>query len=180
MQGIVRGLSRAHSLDIYHRDLKPANLLVAFDRDDACVKIADFGLAKVRPTGTEGAADASQAVVVGTNVYLPPEATEPFRQREPAQDDVFAVGVIWYQLVVERLQRPPYDFAEELREKGVDSRTIRVIERCLAKPGRRFGDASELEQAVDDGSLASGDWKVPPGCFDVGLLAREYLSTLGR
>ena len=32
--------------------------------------------------------------------------------RQPAQDDVFALGVLWYQLIVEQLERPPYDFVE--------------------------------------------------------------------
>jgi len=180
VQGMVRGLSMAHSLGIYHRDLKPANLLLEVEENGARVKIADFGLAKIQPATPGESAQTSQAVVVGTNIYLPPESLEPFRQREAAQDDVFAVGVVWYQLLVERLERPPYDFAEQLREKEVDSHTIRLIERCLAQPGRRFKDACVLVEAIDDGSLAPTDWEIPAGCYDVSLLAREYLGTLAR
>jgi len=180
MQGMVRGLSKAHSLGIYHRDLKPANLLLELDGNSARVKIADFGLAMVKPVTSDSSSHTSQAAVVGTNIYLPPESLEPFRHREPPQDDVFAVGVVWYQLLVERLERPPYDFAEQLREKEVDSHTIRLIERCLAQPDHRFKDACVLDEAIDDGSLPPTAWEIPAGCYDVSLLAREYLGTLAR
>jgi cytochrome c oxidase subunit 1 len=94
----------------------------------------------------------------------------------PDENDIFAVGVVWYQVLVGRLERPPYDFANHLRDHLVDSQTIRVIERCLAQPDRRFKDASELEQALD--SLPQvPDWTPPPNCFDVQHLAREYLTS---
>jgi serine/threonine protein kinase len=173
--GVVRGLAQAHEHGIAHRDLKPANILLT-GANDVLPKIADFGLGRVETTRAEASAQASQGVVVGTTMYLPPEALQPFVKRAPEQDDVFAVAVIWYQLLVGRLERPPYDFADRLREQLADSQTIRVIERCLAQPGRRFQDASELEQALD--SLpAVPDWSPPPDCFDVQHLAREYLAS---
>ena len=44
---IAEGLAYLHSLGIAHRDLKPENLLLAGPGDDAVVKIADFGFAKI-------------------------------------------------------------------------------------------------------------------------------------
>jgi hypothetical protein len=123
VEGVVRGLAQAHEHGIAHRDLKPANILLTGDRD-ALPKIADFGLGRVATARAEGSAQASQAAVVGTTMYLPPEALQPFVKRSPEQDDVFAVGVIWYQLLVGRLERPPYDFAERLRAQLADSQTI--------------------------------------------------------
>ncbi len=175
IRGVVRGLAKAHEQQIYHRDLKPANILLT-EPPDVQAKIADFGLATIGAENPLAAtANASEAIQVGTSMYLPPEAQQVFIQRPPAQDDVFAVGVIWYQLVVERLERPPYDFADELRKYGQDSHTIRLISRCLAHPGRRFKDATELAEELDDTALPV--WKVPAGFYDVQYLVREYLST---
>jgi serine/threonine protein kinase len=172
---VVRGLAQAHEHGIAHRDLKPANILLTVTKQSVLPKIADFGLGRVATHRAEGSAQASKDVVVGTTMYLPPEALQPFVQRSPQKDDVFAVGVIWYQLLVGRLERPPYDFADRLREQLADSYTIRVIERCLAQPARRFKDASELEEALE---VMVPDWSpVPADCFDVQHLAREYLAS---
>jgi serine/threonine protein kinase len=175
VEGAVRGLAQAHEHGIVHRDLKPANILLTGERDFV-PKIADFGLGRVDTHRAEATSQMSQGGIVGTTMYLPPDALQPFVQRSPEQDDVFAVGVSWYQLLVGRLERPPYDFADRLREHLVDSQTIRVIERCLAQPGRRFEDATALEQALD-ALPAVPEWTPPPDCFDVQHLGREYLAS---
>jgi hypothetical protein len=174
--GIIRGLSEAHECGIAHRDLKPANILLTGGKD-VVAKIADFGLGRVEPHRGEGSGQSSQGVVIGTSLYLPPEAWQPFEKRSPEQDDVFAVGVIWYQLLVSRLERPPYDFADRLREKLTDSQTIRTIERCLAQPARRFRDAGELEEALDALPRVPAWDPVPADCFDVQYLGQEFLAS---
>lgn len=175
--GLVRGLAQAHLRGITHRDLKPANVLLAASGSDVLPKIADFGLGRVESPQAQNSAEASKAVVAGTFMYLPPEALQPFVKREPSQDDVFALGVLWYQLLVERLERPPYDFADHLRARAVDSQTIRLIERCLAQPDRRYQDAGELEDEIDDSVLSTVPiWTPPAECFDVQHLGREYLA----
>jgi serine/threonine protein kinase len=176
---VVSGLAAAHAQEIFHRDIKPANILLT-GKPDCRVKLGDFGLAKVTFSNRDGGSQlASLAGVVGTGLYLPPEAQQRGVRRRAAQDDVFALGVVWYQLAVNAIERPPYDFAERLRSSGIDSHTIGLIERCLAHPGRRFGDAREVEAALTD--------VVPPliipwpaGEPDVQHLAREYLSTMSR
>ena len=176
MKGIARGLAAAHRHKIYHRDLKPANILLT-KGDDPLAKIADFGLGRVESErGSDGSSFASQGAIVGTRMYLPPEAADPYIPRKPAQDDVFAFGVIWYQMLTGRIERPSYDFADRLRNEGADSRTIRLLSKCLAHPERRFPDAVELREALERND--PGEWTVPEGCFDVGPLAREYLESL--
>jgi hypothetical protein len=51
-----------------------------------------------------------------------------------------------------------------------------VIEQCLAQPGRRFQDATELENALER-LVDVRDWDPPPDCFDVQHLGREYLAS---
>jgi hypothetical protein len=106
-------------------------------------------------------------------MYWPPEAWLPFAKRNPAQDDVFAIGVIWYQLLVERLERPPYDFADELRKVGQDPHTIEVIARCLAGPTNRFKDALALADEMTGVDIP--EWKVPQDMFDVQYLGRDFV-----
>src|SRR5208283_1559255 len=97
-------------------------------------KITDFGLGHVvNPINATASLQFSQLTFVGTSMYLPPEAQDPGGAHDHAQQDIFALGVIWYQLLVNRIERPPYDFAEELRLAAADSHTIKLIERCLAR-----------------------------------------------
>jgi serine/threonine-protein kinase len=176
MAGIARGLAEAHGRQIYHRDLKPANILLTEDGEP---KIADFGLSWVEEETAAHSSAVSQQVVVGTRMYLPPEAADPYERRLPAQDDVFAFGVLWYQVLTRKIERPPYDFADGLQRKGLDSRAARLLSRCLAHPGRRFRDGGELLAALEDDRPPT-DWAVPDDCFDVGPLACEYLDALAR
>ena len=175
---VVSGLAAAHAQGIAHRDVKPANILLT-EGTDVLIKIGDFGLAQVASAKRDdGTQLASLAGVVGTRLYLPPDSQQRGIRRKPAQDDVFALGVVWYQLVVGAIERPPYDFAERLRSKGLDSYTIGLIERCLAHPDRRFGNAQDVEAALTD--VVPPLNVCPPGVPDVQHLAREYLSTLSR
>ena len=110
-------------------------------------------------------------------MYWPPEAHEFGAPRQLGQDDVFALGVIWYQLIVNRLERPPYDYEEVLRASGQDTHTVRLIARCLAHPDRRFANAGQLEEAMTGADLPR--WPpVPDGCYDVSHLVREYIATV--
>ena len=175
MHGIVHGLADAHKHGISHRDLKPANILLT-DRTLPIPKIADFGLSSVEHPSETQSSLRSELVLVGTRMYHPPEASDPFKVRRSTQDDVFAIGVVWYQLLTNELVRPPYDFVDRLNAVGVDSRTIKMVSRCLAHPDRRYLSACELYDELDvETPPGPGEWDVPEGCFDVAGVAREYL-----
>ncbi len=176
---ITQGLAAAHAQQIQHRDIKPANILLTAGPDPE-IKIGDFGLARVaamtagpRP---EVSFLASLGGMVGTQLYLPPEAQQRSFKRKATQDDVFAVGVVWFQLILGAIERPSYDFAVRLEAKGADSHTIRIIERCLAHPDRRYKDAGELLEAIDRDVVPP---VVPcaPGTPDIQHLAREFLAS---
>ncbi len=179
LRGILEGIRVAHEQCIAHRDLKPANVLLTGGHDPQ-PKVTDFGLAMVTdPTmGSEvGSQGSAVQELVGTRLYMPPESQLPWVDRDPLQDDVFAFGVLWYQLLVERIERPPYDFHDQLRDEvGVDAHTLQLLSRCLAAPDRRFKSASELGDRMDD--VHPGDWTPPAGCYDVQHLFREYLGCL--
>jgi len=88
-------LDKTHAAGIVHRDLKPENLFVTY-RDDGspCVKILDFGIAKVVAQSTARATRA-----VGTPLYMSPEQIRG-DGGVSARADVYALGHIAYTLLV--------------------------------------------------------------------------------
>ena len=91
---VAAGLAHAHERGLVHRDLKPANIL--FDAEGRA-KIADFGIARMRGTGTLTEA----GTVLGTASYLSPEQATG-ATAGPASD-VYSFGVILFRLLTGRL-----------------------------------------------------------------------------
>lgn len=89
-QAVLRSLASAlqyiHSRNIVHRDLKPENILLASTDDDAVIKLADFGFAKMREGGKQ------LVTALGTPFYIAPEIL----RQEPydASVDLWSFGVI--------------------------------------------------------------------------------------
>jgi serine/threonine protein kinase len=88
MLGVLTGLEYLHSKRIVHRDLKPANILL----QSGIIKLADFGLSKIRESMNK-----SSQRMVGTLPYMSPEA---FQRKGAEQADVWAAGVIFYEMLV--------------------------------------------------------------------------------
>jgi non-specific serine/threonine protein kinase len=91
---IAQGLVRAHERGIYHRDIKPANILLT---SDGTVKILDFGLSKF----TGETMFTREGTTLGTTSYMSPEQTRG--EEIDARTDIWALGVILYQMVSGRL-----------------------------------------------------------------------------
>lgn len=89
---VLSALASAHRAGLVHRDVKPENVLIA---DDGRIKVADFGLA--RAVSAETQHTATQGVLIGTVSYLAPELVVD--GRADARVDVYAVGVILYELL---------------------------------------------------------------------------------
>ncbi|MFW6866001.1 Stk1 family PASTA domain-containing Ser/Thr kinase [Nocardioides sp. CPCC 206347] len=89
---VLSALAAAHRAGLIHRDVKPENVLIA---DDGRIKVADFGLAKAVSSDTQHT--ATNGVLIGTVSYLAPELV--IEQRADARADVYAVGVILFELL---------------------------------------------------------------------------------
>ena len=91
LKSVLAGLAAAHKAGIIHRDIKPENVLLA---DDGRIKLSDFGLARPVSAATQTES------VLGTAAYLSPELVT--RGLTDARSDVYAVGILLYELVTGR------------------------------------------------------------------------------
>lgn len=103
---IALGMAAAHAVGLAHGDLKPANIMLT---NDGVAKIMDFGLSRreARPsdsaeTPIRGLAEAGH--IVGTPGYMSPEQTRG--ERATTTSDVFALGVVLYELLTGRTAFP--------------------------------------------------------------------------
>ncbi len=94
MKTVAVAVQKAHEAGIVHRDLKPANIMLTKDGDPI---IMDFGLARRKSTGE---ADLTQTgAVFGSPAYMAPEQVEARHDEIGPATDVYALGVILYQMV---------------------------------------------------------------------------------
>jgi serine/threonine-protein kinase len=154
-------LSCAHSHGVVHRDLKPDNVFLVNRRGKRhFVKLVDFGIAKLRDAAGSIARTAA-GLVVGTPEYMAPEQCDV--GAIDARTDVYALGVMAYELVTGRLpfvgrtvpqllvahlqQRPPppSEFAA-----GLDPRLEAAILKALEKdPANRFQDVAAFAGVLE-------------------------------
>ena len=199
MRGIISGLAAAHDRRVYHQHLEPDKILLTepFDErgntDQLQAKVSEFciggvtGAAEWHPVMNNSRAPGGGPQSRRLNaMYLPPEiehaGEQPSRAQadvQRAQADVYALGIIWYQLLVGRTERPPYDFAERLREMKVDAPTIHRVSRCLAHADGRYENARKLADEIAKPQAtvvrAPAAKQILIGHYDISDLLSEYI-----
>jgi Tol biopolymer transport system component len=152
---VADALAAAHAAGIVHRDLKPGNVMVS---ESGCVKVLDFGLAKLtEPAGAGDVARTGEGVIVGTVSYMSPEQAEG--KKVDARSDIFSFGAVLYEMITGRrafggdsvisilsaiLRDEPKPAAEIVH--GLPRELDRIVTRCLQKdPNRRYQHAGDLK-----------------------------------
>jgi serine/threonine protein kinase len=98
LRAVLAGLAYGHARGIVHRDLKPENLMISAD---GSIKLADFGIAKTYDIDATGRVLTATGSTVGTPAYMAPE--QAMGSEITAATDLYAVGVIAYELLLGRL-----------------------------------------------------------------------------
>jgi serine/threonine-protein kinase len=161
LAAISRAVQYAHDHHLLHRDLKPSNILI--DRDGRPY-VADFGLAKrVTPVGAAPSGRTASGAIVGTPTYMAPEQVSGRRGTLGPASDVYALGVILYEMLT---GRPPFQAASavdtlllvleqepvrpRLLNPGVDPDLEMICLKCLQKePDLRYKSARALADDLE-------------------------------
>ncbi|HEX2838578.1 MAG TPA: protein kinase [Phycisphaerales bacterium] len=158
LAGVCDAVDHAHKRGVIHRDLKPGNILVTADGQP---KVLDFGIARL--TAADGAiatVATNIGQIIGTLGYMSPEQFSGDPQAIDARSDVYALGVMLYELLA---GRPPIAVAtmslaaaasavqrDEPALLGVVSPALRgdvesIAAKALEKnPSQRYQSAAEL------------------------------------
>ncbi len=146
IEGVLAGLAHLHERRIIHRDLKPENILLQRDTP----RVADFGIARLLRSGSYS------TNISGTLAYMAPEA---FDGKRNERTDIWATGVIFYQLLSGRLPYEQQDMASLvgalLRQDpaalgdAVPEVLRRVVMKALQRdPSQRYASAAEMRQEL--------------------------------
>ncbi len=161
---VAEGLAKAHEAGIAHRDLKPENLMLS---QDGFVKILDFGLAKLAPSGgemsetrTTSGWQTQAGEVLGTVPYMSPEQASG--GRIDFRSDQFSFGLVLYEMlsgkrafkrntVAETMVAILREQAEPIGVQNPDAPAplCWAIERCLEKePDKRYASTQDLAREL--------------------------------
>lgn len=151
---VAAALAEAHGISVVHRDVKPDNILLRDDGGRLDVRLTDFGIARI----LDAPGLTTPQAIIGTPHYMAPETISGGDPTPSA--DVYALGVVLYELVV---GRPPYAgdpmavLRSHLDEKpvrpaGIADELWSVISSCMNKDREQRPTAVEL--AVTLSSLA--------------------------
>jgi serine/threonine-protein kinase len=166
---VCRALASAHDKGIIHRDLKPENIfLISHAGRDDFVKILDFGIAKF--TGLEAGApkQTKTGMIFGTPDYMAPE--QAGGAKADPRIDIYALGIILYQLVTAKLPFEAETFMGVLHQhmtmpatpprKLVDTVPpdfeAVILQAMAKKPEDRFADMASFAHALEAVSGRTG------------------------
>jgi hypothetical protein len=123
--GIVAVLGKLHARGLVHKDLKPAHLLV--NCADGQVRLTGFGLASRLPR--ERQAPAPPEFIAGTLAYMAPEQTGRMNRSIDSRSDLYALGVVLYQMLTGTL---PFTASDPMEWVQTASGVERDLRRGLA------------------------------------------------
>ena len=149
---ICQAVQHAHQKGIIHRDLKPGNVLVTEVDGRPTPKVIDFGVAKATELKLTEMSFADAGAIVGTPAYMSPEQADPTSMDIDTRTDVYALGVMLYELLT---GSTPID-ATQFRRGALLEMLRMVREVDPSKPSTKVSTADALPNiAANRGSIRS-------------------------
>ncbi len=144
---VCQAVQHAHQKGVIHRDLKPSNILVEVHADKAVPRIIDFGIAKATDQRlAEQTLFTMQGQLIGTPEYMSPEQAEMSGLDVDSRTDIYALGVILYELMVGVL---PFD-PESLRKAGISEIQRIIREKEPPKASTRLSGLADTQSDIID------------------------------
>jgi TolB-like protein/predicted Ser/Thr protein kinase len=134
---VCEAVRHAHEQSIIHRDLKPSNILV---RNDGAVRLLDFGIAKHLSSAPLQADQTRTGLRLMTPAYAAPEQVRGGDATK--QTDVYALGVILYELLAGRL---PFDLSAKTPAEAASTIATEEPQRPSAAAGASARLSSDLD-----------------------------------
>ena len=188
---VCDAVAHAHANGVIHRDLKPSNILVTSSGEP---KVLDFGVARL--LDADSALRTRTGQIIGTLAYMSPEQAMGHVDRVEARSDVYALGVLGYEMLCGRLpheigsgsladgirriveEEPPEPSSLDRRLRGDVSLILR---KALAKePDRRYAGAAALAEDIRrhlrDEPIAA---RPPTAAYQLRKFVRRHRTLVG-
>ena len=141
---VCQAVQHAHQKGVIHRDIKPSNVMVTLHDGRPIVKVIDFGIAKaVNRRLTEKTLFTRYQQFVGTPAYMSPEQAEMSAVDVDTRTDVYALGVLLYELLT---GTTPFD-TQSLWEEGFSEMQRVIREVPPQRPSQRISTTSDATVA---------------------------------
>jgi serine/threonine protein kinase/formylglycine-generating enzyme required for sulfatase activity len=149
---VCLAVHHAHQKGVIHRDIKPTNVLVADGDEGAVPKVIDFGVSRATDgsDAIEARDSTASGTLVGTMEHMSPEQATPDAPGVDTRTDVYALGVLLYELLSGR--RP---FQLERRDlSGLADLQRRILEEPATPPSDAVLAAAAKSRATSPRGLA--------------------------
>jgi len=149
---VCQAVQHAHQKGIIHRDLKPGNVLVTEVDGRPMPKVIDFGVAKATEQKLTDMSFSDVGAIVGTPADMSPEQADPSAVDIDTRTDVYALGVMLYELLT---GSPPIDSQQFKRGAVLEMlRMVREIEP--PRPSTRVSTADTLPSIAANRDIEPG------------------------
>ncbi len=146
---VCQAVQHAHQKGIIHRDLKPGNVLVTEVDGRPTPKVIDFGVAKATEVKLTDLSFSDVGAIVGTPAYMSPEQADPTSMDIDTRTDVYALGVMLYELLT---GSPPIDAKQFQRGAVLEMlRMVREVEP--PRPSTKLSTAEALPNIASNRSI---------------------------